>query len=221
MRELAQVGIRLRAARTARGWTLDRLARASGVSASTISRLESGKRQASLELLLPLTRELGIAVDDLLVHETPDPRVRRPGWDGPGMQVQPLSEERSPVNAYRIIYTPRPRSETLHTHAGYEWLYVVAGRLRLQLGEDEVVLTRGEAAEFDTLIPHALGSAGPGEAEIISLFSEEAIAPHTAAEPGEPEAPEPGVPEPGVPEPGGPEPGGPSGRRTAEGGGLS
>lgn len=181
--ELAQVGIRLRAARTARGWTLDRLARASGVSASTISRLESGKRQAGLELLLPLTRELGITVDDLLVRETPDPRVRRPAWRAEGMVVQPLSEERSPVNAFRITYAEGPPHERLHTHTGYEWFCVTAGRLRLQLGEEEMVLTPGEAAEFDTLIPHAFSSAGPGEAEILSLFSEEAVGPHT--DPGE------------------------------------
>ncbi|MDZ5078618.1 XRE family transcriptional regulator [Nesterenkonia sp. HG001] len=182
IRELAQVGIRLRGARTARGWTLDRLARASGVSTSTISRLESGKRQASLELLLPLTRELGIAVDDLLVHEASDPRVSRPGWRGEGMEVQPLSEERSPVNAFRITYAERSPHERLHTHRGYEWFYVTSGRLRLQLGEEEVILSRGEAAEFDTLIPHAFSAAGPGEAEIISLFSEEAMGPHTDPE---------------------------------------
>ncbi|GAB3189899.1 helix-turn-helix domain-containing protein [Nesterenkonia suensis] len=182
MKELAHVGIRLRAARTGRGWTLDRLARASGISASTISRLESGKRQASLELLLPLTRELGVAVDDLLVLQTPDPRVRRPGWRADGMAVQPLSGERSPVNAFRITYAERPRQDQLHTHPGYEWFYVTSGRLRLQLGDEELILTRGEAAEFDTLIPHNLSSAGPEEAEIISLFSEEGVAPHTAPE---------------------------------------
>ncbi len=60
MKELEQVGPRLRAVRKAKGWTLDDLAEKAGLSASTLSRLESGKRQASLELLLPLTRQLGI-----------------------------------------------------------------------------------------------------------------------------------------------------------------
>ena len=74
---LGQVGIRLRAARKARGWTLDELAARASISASTLSRLESGKRQASLELLLPLTRALGIRIDDLLEPAARDPRVRR------------------------------------------------------------------------------------------------------------------------------------------------
>lgn len=76
--ELKQVGARLRAIRRSRGWTLDELASRAEMSPSTLSRLESGKRQASLELLLPLTRQLGIGLDDLVSPAVADPRVRRP-----------------------------------------------------------------------------------------------------------------------------------------------
>ena len=108
---LGQVGARLRAARKARGWTLDELARRASISASTLSRLESGKRQAGLELLVPLTRQLGIRVDDLIADEAPDPRVRRPVIRRDGMLIAPLAPEGSPITPTRSP-TRRPRNVT-------------------------------------------------------------------------------------------------------------
>ena len=182
MEELAQVGLRLKAARTAKGWTLERLAKAAGISSSTLSRLESGKRQASLELLLPVARQLGMSIDDLLVPVPEDPRVRRDAWEAEGMWVHPLSPESSPVHTYKIHYQPRPPVDQLRVHGGYEWLYVMAGRMRLQLGNREIILHKGEAAEFDTLTPHALTAVGPEDAEVISIFNEAGARFHTQTE---------------------------------------
>ena len=177
---LDQVGARLRAARHARGWTLEELATRSPMSVSTLSRLESGKRQASLELLVPLTRELGVRIDDLVAPPTVDPRVRRSVIHRDGMVIAPLAPEGSSVNTYKITYSPDPdRCAELRVHDGYEWLYVLAGRLRLRLGEQDLVLSRGEAAEFDTRIPHAIGAAGNRPAQIISIFNESGARMHT------------------------------------------
>ena len=118
--ELAQLGLRLRAVRRSRGWTLDELAARAGMLASTLSRLESGKRQASLELLLPLTRQLGIRVDDLLSLDTPDPRVRRPVIRRDGLIIAPLAPEGSAVHTYKITYPPVPELPALRVHDGYE-----------------------------------------------------------------------------------------------------
>ena len=184
MDELALVGLRLKAARTAQGWTLERLARAADISASTLSRLESGKRQASLELLLPLTRQLGVGLDDLVVAVPEDPRVRREPWEAAGITVHPLSVESSPVHTYKIRYSPQPAvaREDLKVHGGYEWIYVLSGRVRLQLAERETLLYRGEAAEFDTLTPHAITAVGPEHAEVISIFNETGARFHTRSE---------------------------------------
>lgn len=182
--ELSQVGIRLRAARTSKGWTLDRLAAAANVSASTLSRLESGKRQATLDILLPLTRKLGISIDDLLIQAPEDPRVQREGWDSGAVTIHPLTHEDSAVRTYKMHYRPQSRvsAEELKVHQGYEWLYVLRGRMRLQLGEREITLHKGEAAEFDTLTPHALTAVGPEDAEIISIFNETGARFHTLPE---------------------------------------
>lgn len=169
--ELEQLGPRLRAARQERGWTLDDLAGRAGMSASTLSRLESGKRQASLELLLPLTRQLGVRIDDLLAQPTPDPRVHRRTIRRDGMIIAPLTREESEVHAYKMTYLPDAPDRSAQSHEGYEWLYVLSGQLRLVLADREHVLSQGEAAEFDTRVPHAVRAVGDKPAEIISLFN--------------------------------------------------
>lgn len=177
--ELKQVGARLRAIRHSRGWTLEELAERASMSASTLSRLESGKRQASLELLIPLTRELGIGLDDLVAPSVGDPRVRRPVIRRDGLVIAPLTPEGSPVGTYRITYPPRSDPPEPRVHDGYEWLYVISGRLRLLLGDQDLVLTRGEAAEFDTRVPHAMHAVGGRPAHVLSIFNHEGVRMHT------------------------------------------
>ena len=169
--ELDQVGPRLRAARREHGWTLDDLAARAGMSASTLSRLESGKRQASLELLLPLTRRLGIRIDDLLANEAGDPRVRRAPTKRNGMVVAPLTLDDSPVQTFKITFPPRATTPDPRVHDGFEWFYVLSGSIRLTLDGVEHVIERGEAAEFSTHVPHSISASADGPAEVLSIFS--------------------------------------------------
>lgn len=172
------VGPRLRAARQAKGWTLDDLASRAGISASTLSRLEAGKRQASLELLVPLTRMLGIRIDDLVAPPA-DPRVRRAPTRRHGHVVAPLTREDSPLQTYKVTYPAVDEAPAPRVHDGFEWFYVLSGRVRLVLGESELVLETGEAAEFDTRTPHSISAAGPGPAEIVSIFNPDGERLHT------------------------------------------
>lgn len=179
LEQLDQVGPRLRAARQHRALTLEETARASGMSTSTLSRLESGKRQASLELLVPLTRQLGIRIDDLLKPENRDPRVHRPVVMRDGVTIAPLAPDTSAIQTYKITYPPAETLPDLRVHDGFEWFYVLAGKIRLRLGEQDLTLTRGEAAEFDTRIPHAISAAGSGPAQVLSIFNSEGERMHT------------------------------------------
>ncbi len=176
---LGQVGSRLRAARRDRGFTLDDLAARTGISSSTLSRLEGGKRQATLELLVPLTRQLGIRIDDLIPGETPDPRIRQAPVRHDGLLIVALSPDHAPIHTFKITYPPRAKTPTLRTHDGYEWIYVLHGRLRLRLGERDLTLARGEAAEFDTRTPHAMAATGGRPAEVISIFNQSGARIHT------------------------------------------
>lgn len=161
---------RLRAVREERGLSLDTVAEAAGMAPSTLSRLETGKRRLAVDHLAPLARALGTTVDALLAPEPEgDPRVRRRPRTVQGMRVVPLSRAGgSGPHAFHLTIperdAPDPRS-----HDGHEWLYVLAGRLRLVLGDDDLVLSTGEAAEFDTWTPHWLSGVG-GPVEVLVLM---------------------------------------------------
>ena len=170
---LDAVGPRLRALRKARGVTLAELATETGLTSSTLSRLETGKLRPTLEQLLPLARAHGVPLDDLVAAPpTGDPRIHLRPVRRSGLTVVPLTRRPGGVQAYKVVYPPAGRSPTmkLQTHDGYEWFYVLNGRIRFVLGADEFVLGTGEAAEFDTRTPHWLGSADAEPAELLTLF---------------------------------------------------
>jgi transcriptional regulator with XRE-family HTH domain len=181
--DLAQIGPRLRAARRERGWTLEDLASRASMSPSTLSRLESGKRQASLELLVPLTRQLGLRIDDLLPPAPADPRVRRAVERRDGMVFAPLTLESSPVQTYKVTYPAAESAPTPRVHDGFEWVYVLSGSLRLSLDDREHIIERGQAAEFDTRTPHSLSATADGPAEVLSIFSASGERMHVRASP--------------------------------------
>jgi transcriptional regulator with XRE-family HTH domain len=181
-----RIGARLRAARTDLGLTLAELSERSGISASTISRLESGKRQPNLDLLIPLAASLDVTIDSLVSEVVPDPRVAPRLSQRPGVAVQLLSREDSPTQTVRMVLTPVGETPAQRTHEGFEWVYVLSGRLRLLLGDHDLVLRPGEAAEFATRVPHWLGPADDQPVEVMCIFSRDGERIHVRAqtEPG-------------------------------------
>lgn len=182
---LDEVGPRLRRLRAKRGLTLAALSEATGISKSTLSRLESGQRRPSLELLLPLAGAYQVPLDDLVgAPEVGDPRVRlTPRTLSSGGTFVPLSRRPGPLQAYKLIIPDRGAEPEFRTHEGYEWLYVLDGRLRLVLAEHDLVLGAGEVAEFDTRLPHWFGSADGRPVEILSLFGRQGERMHVRAKP--------------------------------------
>ncbi|WP_375163490.1 helix-turn-helix domain-containing protein [Microbacterium sp.] len=184
---LALIGPRLKNWREKRSMTLADLSRTTGISASTLSRLEAGKRAPNLELVVPIARALRLELDDIVPRKAPDPRVARTTRRTGETWYETLSPESSPVQTYKITFPGNPAGVTpvpdLKVHDGQEWLYVLSGRLRLVLGEQDVTLGPGEAAEFDTRIPHWLAAVGSGPTEILSIFSKEGKRIHLRARP--------------------------------------
>jgi transcriptional regulator with XRE-family HTH domain len=181
---LSAVGPRLRTLRQQRDITLTALAESTGISVSTLSRLESGQRKPTLELLLPLAQAYGVPLDDLAGGPaTGDPRVHlRPVRRG-DMTVVPLTRRPGGIQAYKMVIPVRRSTPDPRVHEGYEWLYVLDGELRLILGDHDVVLRPGEAAEFDTRVPHWFGSCGDKPAEVLSLFGPQGERSHLRAAP--------------------------------------
>ncbi|WP_024806515.1 helix-turn-helix domain-containing protein [Nocardia sp. BMG51109] len=181
---LDTVGPRLRALRRQRETTLADLSAVTGISVSTLSRLESGARRPTLEQLLPLARAHGVTLDDLVdAPPTGDPRIHMRPVTHHGMTTVPLTRRPGGIQAYKIVLPPRAheRDPQQQTHEGYDWVYVLNGRLRLKLGEHDLVLAPGEAAEFDTRVPHWFGAAGDEPVEILSLFGKQGERAHLRA----------------------------------------
>ncbi|ACQ79681.1 transcriptional regulator, XRE family [Beutenbergia cavernae DSM 12333] len=183
---LSAVGPRLRALRHERGLTLSELAERTGISTSTLSRLESGGRKPTLELLLPLARVHGVPLDDLVgAPPTGDPRVHiRPVYRY-GQTILPLGQGSGGLQAFKHLIPagPVPVPGTQQAHEGYEWIYVLHGRLRLLLGEHDFVLAQGEVAEFNTRTPHWFGRADTEAVELLSLYGPQGERMHVRARP--------------------------------------
>lgn len=186
---LQMIGSHLRSLRLSRETTLSAVSTQTGISVSTLSRLESGERRATLELLLPLARAYGVTLDELVdAPATGDPRIHLRPVTADGMTMLPLTRRADGIQAYKIVLsgdrgTPEPK-----THEGYEWLYTLNGRLRVVLGERDLVLAPGEAAEFDTRVPHWFGSADSEPVEFLSLFGRQGERAHLRARPKDREA---------------------------------
>ncbi|MFG3497491.1 helix-turn-helix domain-containing protein [Streptomyces sp. NPDC047928] len=176
---LPEVAPRLRGLRRRRGLTLEAAAQRAGLSPAHLSRLETGRRQPSLPMLLGLARVYGTTVSELLGEAAPerDPIVRAgraepvvaDGWTyhqagGAGRAMQALR-----------VQLPAPpadgRDDTVRVHPGEEWLYVLHGRVRLALGDAVHVLDPGDSAQFDSLTPHRIRAAGRGGAELLFVHT--------------------------------------------------
>ena len=184
---LRNVGPRLRALRGRSGRTLASVAQDTGISVSTLSRLESGGRRPTLELLLPLARAYGVALDDLVDVPAPeDPRVHGHPIDRDGMTLVPLTRQPGAgLQAYKQLFPPRWQvgNSDQKVHEGYEWLYVLSGRIRLLLGPRDFVLGPGEVVEFDTRVPHAFSNPFAEPAETLILVGPQGERMHVRARP--------------------------------------
>lgn len=183
---LRTIGERLRTLRRDRGLTLADLTAETGISESTLSRLESGQRRPNLELLLPLARAMQVSLDEIVeAPPTGDPRVHLRPYKAWGRTIVPLTTRADGIQAFKQVLPATKRLEKpyLRHHEGYEWLYVIDGRLRLVVGDVDIVLGPGEAAEFDTRQPHWSGSVDGSAVEYLCLVSKQGEKVHLRAKP--------------------------------------
>ena len=178
------VGPRLKRLRSIRGVSLADLAERTGISKSTLSRLETGQRKPSLELLLPLAQAYGVPLDELVgAPEVGDPRVHLKPYQVNGRTVVPLTRQPGTVQVWKIVIPISKNKVELKTHEGYEWLYVISGKLRIVIGDHDLILGPGEVAEFDTRVPHWFGSDGKAPAEVLSVLGRQGERMHVRARP--------------------------------------
>lgn len=174
----AEVRDRVRSLRVDRGLSLADLGRRCDMSASMVSRLETGERRLTVDHLALLARALGVAVDELLDVGSDEPRIRAVSHKVAGMTVWPLTNgATNPMVAHKLRIASTRRKVELQQHPGREWLYVLEGRLRLIVGDRDHILNPGEAAEFSTTRPHWMGAVD-GPVEILTLLGPDGQAAH-------------------------------------------
>jgi transcriptional regulator with XRE-family HTH domain len=172
--ELAMLGERLFALRSARGWTLEELAERSGLSKPFLSRLESSSRQPSIAAVLTLARVFGVPMGSLfdsqnadescIVVRGKDAAIR----EGDGVSYAPMSTaSRFNLQPIRLVISASRSGTERYQHEGEEWVFVLSGRLRLSVGEKQHIIDAGDAAHFDSRLPHRLDALDGKDATIV------------------------------------------------------
>ena len=180
----AVVRTRLRSLRHTLGLSLDELSARTNLSPSTISRVETGKRTISLDVLLPLAAALQVDLDALLdVRSDEDVVIRPAPTSSGGRTTWLLSRPTGSTLAVKMRLEPTGKPAKQRVHPGHDWFFVVEGRVRLSLGDREVIVETGEAAEFATMTPHAF-AAVDGPAELIGIFDREGHRAHVHRDTG-------------------------------------
>jgi transcriptional regulator with XRE-family HTH domain len=188
MAELNQIDqvvrTRLRSLRQTLGLSLDELAARTNLSPSTISRVETGKRTISLDVLLPLATALQIDLDGLLDVRNEDDVVIRPVPSSRGERTTwVLSRPTAGTIAIKMRLEPSPKPAEQRVHPGHDWFFVIEGKVHLSLGDRHIIVETGEAAEFATMTPHAF-AAIDGPAELIMIFDRDGLRAHVHREAG-------------------------------------
>ncbi|HYZ97232.1 MAG TPA: helix-turn-helix transcriptional regulator [Acidimicrobiales bacterium] len=178
-----QVRRRLRVLRAERQLTLQQVAERAHIDVSTLSRLEAGKRRLALDHIPRLAAALDVTTDDLLSSvRRPDPRIRSEPVTVHGITYWPLTNQgrAGGLLAYKARIAPERRAppEELAVHEGHDWMYVLDGRLRLLLGDDDLTVEPGEAVEFSTWTPHWFGAVN-GAVELIFILGPQGQRIHT------------------------------------------
>ncbi|MGW7069148.1 helix-turn-helix domain-containing protein [Streptomyces sp. NPDC054855] len=173
---------RIRALRVAQGWSLEELATRASISQSTLSRIENGRRRLALDQLVTLARALDTSLDQLVETATDDV-ITGPTIDAAhGLMRWPIKAEPGmSVVRQRMTNPPPDNPSRMRAHPGREWLVVLSGTAVLLLGNRRLRIETNQAAEFPTMLPHAIGAEG-GPCEILGIFDRDARRGHQRAE---------------------------------------
>jgi transcriptional regulator with XRE-family HTH domain len=174
----AAIGGRLRAARQARGLTLQQVADATTLNKGFISRLERDEVSPSVASLVSICEVLGIRVGELF--EPPATSLVRAGEGRPinfgGTRVSEFLLTPGTQNHLQVIHSRvepgGSGGDELYTHdCEVEFVYVVRGRLQIRLSDDTVLLGAGDAFTFPGREPHTWSNAADGDCEVIWVLA--------------------------------------------------
>ncbi|MBV9759067.1 MAG: helix-turn-helix transcriptional regulator [Acidobacteriaceae bacterium] len=168
------IGEKLRRLRLRKSMGLSELSKHTGLSASLLSKLERNLMHPTLPTLLRIALVFSVGLEYFFnpepkpVMEIVRKRVRLRFPDTPGKRLPAyyfesldfVAENRK-LNAYYAEFEAlAPANAQRHQHDGVEFLYVMSGKLAIQVGDDESELTKGDAVYFDSTVPHSYRRIG-------------------------------------------------------------
>lgn len=144
--------------------TLEDLARDSGLTRSYLSKVERGLSTPSIESALSIAKALGVTVDRLFgqqVEDDPVTIVRGNGQSAgdPGMHLSLVAGLKDDRAMRAFVVRPgktQRRGRIMSHHEGEEILFILTGKIELQVGPRKEVLNPGDCVQFDSTIPHKL-----------------------------------------------------------------
>lgn len=173
------IGGHLRRLRRERGWSLEFLAEASGVSRSMLSQIERDRANPTLAVALRIAQALGLALDDLAQTDAGQRTIEVISGSDPSQNcrvddecrirtLSPLHREKD-VEFYEIRLKPQAELRSpAHFRGTREYAALLKGTLRVESGKDRRDLEAGDSASYPADQPHALVNTGRAEA-VISL----------------------------------------------------
>jgi len=183
-RERGYLGERIRKAREMRGLTLEDISSRTGIDVDTLKRMESGEMTPPLGQLIRLGKALDMKMGYFI-----SPGVDKPMTVVRTDQRQPISrygEKRSEQYGYvyeslapekgnrlmePFIVTLLPTdTEELSTHDGQEFLFVLEGEMKVQVGDQIEFLRSGDAVYYDSNQPHLVKSVGGNKTTILAVL---------------------------------------------------
>jgi transcriptional regulator with XRE-family HTH domain len=172
--EQYRIGEKIRALRQKKELGLVQLGAHTGLSAGMLSKIERGQMVPTLPTLLRIALVFGVGLEHFFTDNRERPEIAvvrrserlrlpdRPGAQPPAYLFEsldfPVTDRR--MEAYYAKFpTPSEPSEP-HQHAGAELIYVLKGRLAVNVGGDDVLLDEGDAMYFDSGVPHSYRREG-------------------------------------------------------------
>ncbi|MFI7577302.1 helix-turn-helix domain-containing protein [Micromonospora sp. NPDC049497] len=163
------VGRRVRALREDRGLSLSALARLAGVGKATLSGLENGTRNPTLETLYAITAQLGVPLAAVLSGPSEEPTVRGAAVHATLLEV--FEDADATYELYRMLVTPGPgQLSPAHQPGVTEHVTVFAGVLRAGPVDAPLTATAGEHLRWTSDVPHRYAAVGDDDVHASLLI---------------------------------------------------
>lgn len=160
------IGDRIKMLRISQKRTLQEIAEASDLSKSMISKIENNKTIPSVAALVKIAKALGSNISNLLEQDgwlnaipTTNQKARENlTATDKGYSIYPYASEYHEKKMQPFLFVARKGEVTPHelSHEGEEFIYVIKGQMKMQVGEVEYSLTTGDSLYFNSVQKHGI-----------------------------------------------------------------